>query len=95
MIKKNIEISRAIFLLLQLFLLLYLMITLENYTTNILILLLIVSCIGLFIVSFSVINIPSNKKQKIIPFVIFCLSIISITLSLLLKVVQYIITSMP
>lgn len=92
--KKRANITKAGFLLVQFFMLVYFLINPNNYNKITAILWLILNCIGLFIVAFAVLNAPYNKKNKLIIFGIFCVSIISITLILLFAAIEYIAYSM-
>lgn len=55
---------------------------------------LLTSCIGLFIVAFSMSNVPFNKKSKLVLFGIFLLAIISIVLILLFVTIAFITENM-
>ncbi|MBM6614754.1 hypothetical protein JTF06_07600 [Desemzia sp. RIT804] len=93
--KRRIEFAQEFFLLVQLVVFVFFLIQLGNHTNSVNVLLLVVSCLGLFVVAFSVFRIPDEKKKKITLLVIYCLSILSISLVVFLAIVQFMVQSMP
>lgn len=92
--KKWQDTAKMSFLVVQFIMLLYFLINPINYNNMVGIVWFILSCIGLFIVAFSLLNIPYGKKSKLILFGIFCLSLLSIAVILLFIMIEYITQSM-
>lgn len=92
--KKWQDTAKMSFLVVQFIMLVYFLIKPINYNNMVGIVWFILSCIGLFTVAFSLLNIPHGKKNKLILFGIFCLSLLSITVILLFIIIEYITQSM-
>lgn len=88
---KTIKIS---FLVIQICMIGYFLIRPTNYNNLTGAAWLLTSCIGLFIVAFSMPNIPMDKKSRLVLLGIFFLAIISIVLILLFVIIAAITSSM-
>lgn len=92
--EKKLDTTKMGFLIVQFIILVYFLINPNSYNNLIEVVWFIFSCIGLFIVAFSLLNIPSSKKGKLVLFGIFCLSLLSIAMILLFTTIVYITNSM-
>lgn len=97
MIKRKTVTVQEIFLIIQtvMFVFLCTQTQLGHYENSTFLSAMITSCIGLFIVAFSIFKLPTGKKQKIILFGIFCLSLLSIAWIILSLLAKFAVTSMP
>lgn len=97
MIKIRTVGIQKVFLLIQtgVFIFLIMQVQLDKYENITLMSALILNCMGLFIVAFSVVKIPIDKKKRMTLFGIFCLSLFSITWIVLSVLIQFFVVSMP
>lgn len=92
--EKRLKTTKATFLIIQICMITYFLITPGHYNNITGAVWLLTSCIGLFIVAFSMSNVPFDKKSKLVLFGIFLLAIISIVLILLFVAIAFITENM-
>lgn len=97
MIKIRTRWTQEIFLGIQAvtFIFLVMQTQLGDYGNIAISLTLLTSCLGLFMVAFSIFRIPAEKKSKMILLSIFCLSLLSIGWIVISAFIQFIVESMP
>ena len=88
--EKRLKTTKVTFLIIQICMIAYFLIMPNYYNKISGAVWLLTSCIGLFIVAFSMSNVPFDKKSRLILFGIFLLAIISIVLILLFVVIAFI-----
>lgn len=89
-LEKRLKTTKVTFLIIQICMIGYFLIMPNHYNNISGAVWLVTSCIGLFIVAFSMSNVPFDKKSKLILFGIFLLAIISIALILLFLIIAFI-----
>ncbi|MFL2101577.1 hypothetical protein [Desemzia sp. FAM 23989] len=92
--EKRLKTTKISFLVIQIGMIAYFLIIPNHYNHISGAIWLVTSCIGLFIVAFSMSNVPFDKKSKLVLFSIFLLSIISIFLILFFVVIEFITENM-
>ncbi|WP_035051669.1 hypothetical protein [Carnobacterium pleistocenium] len=91
---KHLKTTKISFLVVQICMIGYFIIRPTDYNKLTGAVWLLMSCIGLFIVAFSMSNIPMDKKSRLVIFGIFILAIVSIVLVISFVIITAITSSM-